>query len=159
MVDERPPPKADVAKKADNVAKKADDAIKTEAAPPKEANIYLEGNPDRKTVEETWVRGTTNAAMVTEPPIPTIKGAAPVKALIQLDMDAEPVEKTWIRGTTNAAMVTEPPIPKLTAGLVKESAKTLNDKKRVDVYPTKDASAQEENNVQLETNPFIEPVE
>ena len=51
MVDERPPPKADVAKKADNVAKKADDAIKTEAAPPKEANIYLEGSPDRMPVE------------------------------------------------------------------------------------------------------------
>jgi len=156
MVDETPAPKADVAKKADNVAKKA-----AEAAPPKEANIQLEGNPDKKTVEETWVRGTTNAAMVTEPPIPALKpvGGAPAKALIQLekDMDAEPVEKTWIRTTTNAAMVKEPPIPP--KATVKESAKTKNDKKRVDVYPTKDASAEEETNVQLETNPYVEPVE
>ena len=81
-------------------------------------------------MEDTWVRGTTNDAMVpaslSMPPVPkAAKVAAPAKAAkslvpkpekqideapadkaaIQLRGDVEPVEKTWIRSTTDDAMV------------------------------------------------------
>ena len=91
------------------------------AAPPKAANVQLEDNTGKWAAvgddyEKTWIRGTTNDAMVpaylSQPPAPK-KAAAPAKAAnIQLEDNVgkwaavgDDYEKTWIRGTTNDAMV------------------------------------------------------
>ena len=71
----------------------------------------LRGNA--KKIEDTWVRGTTNSAMV-----PASLSSAPAsKSDLQLQGDwstyTGPIPATWVRGTTNASMVTEPPVPAL----------------------------------------------
>ena len=124
---------------ANSLVPKADKALD-------EANNIQTNDIDldiREPVEDTWVRGTTNDAMVPAALSMPPKAKAPAaKALIQLEAephttsDSETVRKTWERGTTNNAMVpaylSEPPV-------AKESAKPVSLGKKSP--PRKGASA------------------